>query len=91
MEEKRKNTAGLVTRTITSYKHIIGEIVTDESGNMSVNVSGSFMANKKYGTYKCAKKIKELGLAGSLVSIQEENHLYGMTIEKFIENADILN
>lgn len=82
----------LITRTIKSTKvnALCLDIVTAEPFNQSFNLAG---------TYKDISKIKkalekqfnnEEHVIAHIVSVEELNTLYGMSEQKFIENAEIL-
>lgn len=82
----------LITRTIKSTKvnALCLDIVSAEPFNQSFNLAG---------TYKDAAKIKkalekqfnnEEHVIAHIVSVEELNTLYGMSEQKFIENAEIL-
>lgn len=82
----------LITRTIKSTKvnALCLDIVTAEPFNESFNLAG---------TYKDTAKIKKVlekqynndeHVIAHIVDVEELNTLYGMSEQKFIENAEVL-
>lgn len=87
MNEK-KNTAGMITRTIITYKYTIGTIEMVD-GNPNVNIADVFTSPKKMGTRLIYNYIKEKSLEGNkLLFVDEIEKKYAMSIDKFIEYAD---
>lgn len=91
MNEKRQNTNGLITRTITAYEHKIGTVNLKDDGTADVTITGIIVANRKLGSRKLKTECESRGIEGNLLSINETKALYAMSIEKFLENAEIIN
>lgn len=91
MNEKRQNTNGLITRTITVYEHNIGTVNLKDDGTADVAITGIIVANRKLGARKLKAECESKGIEGNLLSINETKALYAMSIEKFLKNAEIIN
>ena len=82
----------MVTRTVqtTLATALCLNTVTAEPFNQTVTLSGTF--KEKKALLKAVKSVletEEISVA-KIVDVAVEEKLYGMTEQKFIENADIL-
>ena len=82
----------MVTRTIvsTEVNALCLNIETTEPFNTSIILSGTFKDNK--AVEKAAKKVIDTDTEKcvKVVDYKEKETLYGMTEQKFIEQADVL-
>nr|DAP57893.1 MAG TPA: hypothetical protein [Caudoviricetes sp.] len=82
----------MVTRTVvaTEVNALCLNIETSEPFNKSIILSGTFKDNK--AVEKAAKKVIDTDIEKcvTIVDYKEKETLYGMTEQKFIEQADVL-
>lgn len=82
----------MVTRTVvaTEVNALCLNIETSEPFNKSIILSGTFKDNK--AVEKAAKKVIDTDTEKcvTVVDYKEKETLYGMTEQKFIEQADVL-
>lgn len=87
----------IITRTVTSYEHVFGRVSVGEKGG-EVTVLGSVMTDKKLGSRNLVKAISEFCKAKEcdekgviLLDVKEVNVRYGMSVQKFMDNATVLD
>lgn len=87
----------LITRTVTTYEHVFGKVSMGEKGG-EVTVLGSIMTDKKLGSRALNKAIYEFCKAKEsdeksviLLDVKEVNVRYGMSVQKFMDNATVLD
>ena len=82
----------MVTRTVvaTEVNALCLSIGTNKPFNKSIILSGSFKDNK--AVEKAAKKVIDTDTEKCVIVVdyKEKETLYGMTEQKFIEQADVL-
>ena len=85
--------AKYVTRTITFYDHVFGDLKPDGNGGYNVEVIAHAEDLKKHGSrsvrkFKAAHGIPE---NAQLVSVVERQELRGMTTEDFVRLSTVIS
>ena len=86
MVKRRYEHRNLITRTISTTSGDVLYFDAETKENKTANVTIQGKANEAVFLKKASKNIKGIVLAVENVTTQEK--LYGITLEKFLENAE---
>lgn len=84
--------AKMITRSVIRYKYTFIKTSKDEGGKLVVEDTKEVTFNDRMGARKVAVYIKENPeLTGYMIgSVEEVEQKYGMTLESFLANAELI-